>query len=333
MHRKNPREHHCDVSQCINCGQCTKHCSFLTKYDIDISDTEKLEKLAYHCFLCGKCTEVCPMGIDGREIILRMRQKQVQEQGGKLKDKAYLGIVLEKGNYIFKNYRSAKKSNKAVFFPGCNFLGYYPKTCAYISQKLQEQGISTVYDCCGKPIAELGLQNKEAKNIQNIENTLAKQGVQELIVACPNCYDFLKPKLRLKVRSIYDVLQEFGWGNPIEEAITIFAPCSDREKHELYAQIRPFLKQEASFIEQVQCCGLGGCAGIKERTLANIMSQSMKDIVGDSTLHVYCATCAGKFSAQGIPNVVHVLPQILGIEEVPQIKSAFINRALHLMKA
>ena len=47
-----------DVSECIHCHVCQKHCEFLKKYGIDIGDTEKLKELSYHCFLCGKCTDV-----------------------------------------------------------------------------------------------------------------------------------------------------------------------------------------------------------------------------------------------------------------------------------
>ena len=34
----------------------------LKKYDLTIGDIEKLSRLAYHCFLCGKCSKVCPQG-------------------------------------------------------------------------------------------------------------------------------------------------------------------------------------------------------------------------------------------------------------------------------
>lgn len=71
-----------DGDKCIHCHLCQKHCSFLTKYGVDIGDTAKLRALAYHCFLCGKCSEVCPIGIDGRGIILDMRRAQVEESGG-----------------------------------------------------------------------------------------------------------------------------------------------------------------------------------------------------------------------------------------------------------
>ena len=43
------------VTGCTHCGVCTENCEFLKKYDLTIGDTEKLSKMAYHCFLCGKC--------------------------------------------------------------------------------------------------------------------------------------------------------------------------------------------------------------------------------------------------------------------------------------
>ena len=35
-----------DVSECIHCHVCQKHCEFLKKYGIDIGDTEKLKELS-----------------------------------------------------------------------------------------------------------------------------------------------------------------------------------------------------------------------------------------------------------------------------------------------
>ena len=51
------------VTGCTHCGVCTENCEFLKKYDLTIGDTEKLSKMAYHCFLCGKCSKVCPQEI------------------------------------------------------------------------------------------------------------------------------------------------------------------------------------------------------------------------------------------------------------------------------
>ena len=68
-----------NVKDCIHCNLCKKNCDFLKKYDMDLEGFSKREDLAYHCFLCGKCNQVCPKDIDGKEIALNMREKNVKE--------------------------------------------------------------------------------------------------------------------------------------------------------------------------------------------------------------------------------------------------------------
>ena len=129
--QKHKVKRHCDPSVCIHCNKCKKNCIFLDKYNIDISNTDRLKELAYHCFLCGRCTEVCPKGIDGREIILRMRQEEVAANNDKLNQKGYGFLLFEKRDYIYKNYKKGKK--KTVLFPGCNYPSFYPNTTKDIS--------------------------------------------------------------------------------------------------------------------------------------------------------------------------------------------------------
>ena len=93
---------HTDFTKCIHCKKCTRHCSFLSKYELTIGDTDKLRPLAYHCFLCGECTRVCPKDIDGRQIILDMRIEEVKKDKYALKQKGYGFLFLEKKNYIYK---------------------------------------------------------------------------------------------------------------------------------------------------------------------------------------------------------------------------------------
>ena len=66
---KNPPE------LCIECGACTKHCEFLTKYDINLLDFSKRKDLAFSCFLCDECYKVCPKDISGNEIALKHREQ------------------------------------------------------------------------------------------------------------------------------------------------------------------------------------------------------------------------------------------------------------------
>lgn len=328
------------VEKCIHCGKCTRNCTFLSKYNIDIGNTEKLKELAYHCFLCGKCSEVCPVGIDGRSVILEMRRNAVAENANKVPEKGYGMLILEKKDYLFRNYRNVNmvkqndefeyiervEQGKSVFFPGCNFPSFYPKTTKKIISLFAEHGIGVVYDCCGKPVAELGLKEQEEKIVNGIEKRLKETGITEVITACPNCYRFLKPRLRsVSVISIYEKLRELGIGKEMEKDINLFLPCPDRKEKELLEQIKFFITGEVDIITEASCCGLGGCASRKEPDLAKGMAERLKK-AGYEEIYTYCASCAGNLTRNGCEKVTHVLTEILETYEKADTLSSFMNR-------
>lgn len=320
-----------DASSCIHCHICQMNCDFLSKYKIDIGDRKQLEELAYHCFLCGRCTQVCPIGIDGREEIMNIRREQSGEKKGNPGKKGYGLLLLEKKDYLFRNYRNC--NGKTVLFPGCNFPSFYPETTKKMAKLLGEAaGMGVVYDCCGKPIAELGMEKQEEKIIREMDKRLKKHGITEMVTMCPNCYDFLKPRLSVNVVNIYEKMKELGLGNQIPGGVSVFTPCPDREKKEWLQSIRSFLKEECSVIESVQCCGLGGCAGVKEPELARGMAGKLAEEIAkrkkkdSGLLYVYCASCAGNLARNGCGNVRHVLSEILDVHEKPDTGRSMLNR-------
>ena len=212
-----------DPSACVHCHLCQKNCAFLGKYGIDIGDVCKLEPLAYHCFLCGTCSQVCPKGIDGREIILNIRRRQVRENKGRVKEKGYSMLIKEKKEYLFQNYRNGRY--RSVLFPGCNFPSFYPETTRMLADLLwKKDEVGIIFDCCGKPVAELGMEEDAQKIAERIDHKLQSMQVEELIMVCPNCYAYLKDRLSVKVVMIYDKLRELGIGKEIEEKLRIFPP-------------------------------------------------------------------------------------------------------------
>lgn len=318
-----------DISQCIHCGKCREHCLFLDKYKMDLSEGEKLRELAYHCFLCGRCGQVCPKGIDGREVILQYRRERVEENQGVVPEKGYGMLLREKSSYLFKNYRHA--SAKRILFPGCNFPSLYPETLTKLSRMLEEKaGIGMVLDCCGKPVAELGLEKAKERIIGEIQMALDRYGIEEVVMLCPNCYYFLKPQLRQKVTSIYVVLRELGIGRKIKAGIPLYIPCPDREDEEWVKTLKPFLEEDIKRTEGIQCCGLGGCAGVKEPELAGGPSVILKE-AGCIELYTYCASCCGQFRRNGI-DAKHLLPEILQTGEKPDVAKSLFNRAKWKLK-
>lgn len=309
---------------CMRCKICTKNCSFLEKYDLCIADTEKLRELAYHCFLCGRCTEVCPQGIDGRSEILKLRRESVENAGGKVTEPGYEMLIKEKADYIFRNYSHA--GGRSALFPGCSFPSYYPKTTRKLVELMQEKaGIGVVYDCCGKPIAELGMAEQEEQIIKGINERLREQGIEEVIMLCPNCYAFLENRLSVRVVSIYEKLRELGIGNEILKDIKIFLPCPDRAEKRWLDWMDPFLKGEVETINQIECCGLGGCARAKEPEIARKFADILKD-TGNGELYTYCASCSGNLARNECHNAKHILVELLRSEEAPDTKNGIENR-------
>lgn len=333
---------------CTNCGLCTEACSFLAKYKLTLADREALDKLSYHCFLCGACGQACPEGIDGSPLILAMRQKQVSKNHGKPGESGYGPLLLEKKKYLFQNYSRA--SGKSVLFPGCNFPSLYPETMKKLTELMKEAGIGVAYDCCGKPVYELGLKEETDQIIAGIEEKLKSRGIEEVILLCPNCYAFLKDRIQVKTVSVYEKLAELGileegaFDNP---SWKVFRPCPDRYSGILWKEIEKLCRNPLTPIEGVQCCGLGGCTMGKEpelaagfadevrkqvkhadevRKQANSADDVMKQANYQEGLYVYCASCAGALSRQGIKDVHHILSDLLQVKEEPDVGHSFINR-------
>ena len=319
-----------EVSDCISCGLCTRKCDFLKKYNINLAEFTERKDLAYHCFLCGECERVCPKDIDGKKIALMMRENSVANNGDKIAESGYSMLIKEKVNYKFKNYKPAK--NKPVLFTGCNFPSFYPVATDKISSMFKAFGIDTVYDCCGKPISELGLKKEAQSIIDGINNELEKREVDEVIMLCPNCYYFLKDRLNVKVVNIYGKLKELNIGKIVDNDVKLFMPCPDKNDKEILNDIEDFIKDGEYKIIKSQCCGLGGCASGKEKEISSGFTKDVVRKAGDN-FYVYCASCAGNFRRGGAENVVHILNEILDIDENPEkgIKSV-INRMKCIFK-
>lgn len=317
-----------NVNDCIHCNKCVKKCPFLTKYNMDLQEFSNRENLAYNCFLCKDCKIVCPKDIDGAKISLALRSNYKDKNNI---EKKYKALLFEKKNYIFKNYKHS--NTKSILFPGCNFSSFYPNATKKIANLFEkEYNIGIVFDCCGKPVAELGIKEYEDNIIKNIEKNMELYGIEEIITLCPNCYYFLKPRISVKIVTIYEKIFELGIkvsNMDLPEEINLFLPCPDKEsKHikESILKLIPSFKDSIKEIKDINCCGLGGCAIVNEREIAKEFVDKLKS-KNLENLYVYCATCAGNFNRNKISNIHHLLLDLLNIEENISNKTSLLNRA------
>ena len=344
---------------CISCGRCTKNCAFLKKYEIDLKGLAGRPDLFYSCFLCGRCREVCPMDIDGREIALFGRRQEMERpvaeysstgkrlpgrREEKKPGKVYAGLLWEKDPYRFANYRHG--GTPSLFFPGCNLTGFFPKTVEKLTGFFAERGIGTVYDCCGKPVEELGLSKDGERNLEHLSKRLLKSGCRELILACPNCYYYLRGKLpgEIRLTTVYHKLSELHLGNKLKEVpMPVYLPCPDRKERIFFQDLLPFLPEtaETGTFSGLQCCGLGGCAFLREPELAEELAESAMEAgkaaalpeEQEPVLYTYCASCVSQFQRKGFSGARHLLPMILETEEpLPMGAHPFLHRALQTIK-
>lgn len=316
---------------CIHCGKCTLQCDFLSKYGLDLEGFSHHPELAYHCFLCGTCATRCPKGLDGRAVALEMRRKQVQAVNGKFSRLPEAGrlrpLVWEKKRYLFRTYRLATPG--PALFPGCNFPSFFPKTTRRLIALLRQQaGMGVIMDCCGKPIYELGMARESRRIRAGLTERLRRRGVTTLVVLCPNCYCFLKGRLDIPVVSIYQTLRELNLIHPLSsEHFSLYLPCPDRAGRAFADSLLPLLPGEVEEIQDIQCCGLGGCASAQEPQLARNFGEKLR-AKKLSQIVTYCASCAGGFSRSGCGQVTHLLPALLGVDEIPPTGGiSLINRA------
>lgn len=305
------------ADECIHCSACTKKCSFLTKYEIDLGEFVKNPSLAKSCFMCDSCLRACPLDLDGAEVAIAHRE----DLGG------YGAVKFMKSPYKFRN--NSKIKSKDVLMFGCAFPGHYPETTKYLID-LFEGKMDFSIDCCGKPLEDSGLISDFEKNLERLKKIYKEKGVERIVTMCPNCFYFFKghmDKLNIEVISIYQKLQEENLLNVIDDEAEIFMPCPDKRTNELLKQIKPFVPNGKVKFRKVMCCGMGGGAKSKEKDLADEMMNKVKSEVKDN-IYTYCASCSASFEKSNVKNVRHILSEILGVKE--KVDLNYFKNALKL---
>lgn len=313
------------LDKCIHCGMCTANCGFLKKYNIEIGNIDILKELSFHCFLCGTCRRVCPEGIDGREVILELRREKTSSEKGRNEIRSAFSATLnEKADYRFRNYKRATEG--AVFFPGCNMPSLFPRTAEFLSQFLyREYGIGTVFECCGKPVAEMGLVPEEQHITDTLRRNLGEHGITEIITACPNCKSYLQDRIDIRITDIYSKLNELGIGKRLKGDKMIYIPCPDREDRAWLKAAAEFVDGKCTVTETVNCCGLGGQASKLEKEAASAFTDILRKEAEGQPVSTYCASCVGAFRRNEY-DVSYLLTEILGISETAETRSSYLNR-------
>jgi len=292
---------------------------------------EKLTQALYTCTTCGRCGEVCPVGINTQRLWPAMRAKMVELGVGPMGAQREIPrIVTEKHNpydqphserfaWVPPEVKVAERA-EIGYFTGCSGAYTAQPMVAGAVRIMHALGIEfTLFGdewCCGFPLFIVGEVELMQQLVRHNVEGLAARGVKHLAVSCPCCMFMLQNHWAYFYGAPlpFDIVHTTQLVKPYIEAgklrltksldatITYHDPCYlSRGTHVVdeprvvLAQIRGVRVVEMPHSRELsRCCGAGG--GIR-RAYPEISIQMARNLmreaeeVGAEILVIDCPAC------------------------------------------
>ena len=191
-----------EVLSCPRCGICIDICQMNTAagiHDIQavyflqsIRNQQVTESITSRCLVCGRCQEVCPVGIhtDYQRIVQReyFRQSQVH-------------------NYSYLNGETPRKA-EVIYFSGC-MSHLTPTITGAMKKILDVAGVDYLHMdedrsvCCGRPMMLAGKGKQASGLVDRNKKSIAGTGAKTLVTSCPICYRFFREEYGLDIRILH----------------------------------------------------------------------------------------------------------------------------------
>ncbi len=295
---------------CTGCGKCARSCGYLQRFGLPGDQAREVLAETFDpdqpflCSLCGLCSEVCPVAIDPAAMFLGLRCARVDEGGGDFRQHRVLTGYERRGGSPLFSWFGLPRGCTTVFFPGCALPGTRARRVIdvykYLSCRIP--GLGLVLDCCTKPSHDLGRIRHFERMFGLLRQGLVEQGVEEVLVACPNCFRIFATHGRgLRVRTIYELLAgDAPPGSGLQGRVTVHDPCGVRQEKAVHSAVRSLVSGTGLAVEEMKhhgtatlCCGEGGAVGFLDRQLAERWGAVRAREAGGRRIITYCAGCTG----------------------------------------
>ena len=281
-----------EVYSCSRCGVCIDACQLnhagiknsQSVYVLkNIRNKNLTDEVLFNCLLCGKCQEVCPVGIDVNDLRITQRIETTLQYNS---------------SYDYLNLKESEaKKTDIVYFAGC-MTHLTPAIKQSMLKILKLSGDNFWFmdenkaPCCGRPLMLAGQFDAAQKLIDNNQKLILASGAKTLVVSCPICYkvfkeDYMMPDVDVKMHTEYILnLVEKGRIKLKQSTQTAVYhdPCELGRGSGMYELPRELLKKSVTLKpmenerEKAYCCG-GSLANMKismdERSV--ISEQAMRE--------------------------------------------------------
>ena len=321
LHILHPRKGFAKVQfySCPGCGVCIdacpmsvkkenlKDCTVYLNRQLRRGNERRIEEISDKCLMCGKCSQVCQVQVDGPQMRLAqrsMRKYGINQHYSRISSEAKLNGL---------------DSGKVLYFAGC-MTHLTPGIIKSVGSLLDKAGANwTMMDpegglCCGRPMLLAGRKEQAREMARINREIIVGSGCDVLLLSCPICYKIFKEKYNL--RGIYVVhhsvfLNELIHSGRLrvkkDEALRLayHDPCELGRGCGIYEPPRLVVSAAGNLVEAAQnkdmsiCCGGSlGSLSLSYEKRKDITLNSLKNLqAGDpDEIVTACPLCQSTFS-------------------------------------
>ena len=263
-----------EVLSCPGCGVCIdacpmsadkanlKDCTVYLNRQIRRGNERRIREISDKCLLCGKCEELCQVGVEGPA--LRIAQREMRQYAV---EPDYAAVDMAA-------LREAASGSKVLYFAGC-MTQLTPAVGKAFESLMHKAGVAYTWMdregglCCGRPMLVAGRRDAAQKLIDRNTELILSSGADTLVLSCPICYRIFTeayhlPGVRVVHYSRYLQGLVLLGRLKLEKSDICYVyhdPCELGRGCGIYAEPRKLLGQAAMIAEAPQTKGESICCG------------------------------------------------------------------------
>ena len=205
------------VYSCPSCGVCIDACP-MSAVKANTRDTtvylnrqikryneRRIEEISDKCLLCGKCTAVCPVGVQGDRLRIAQRSIRKYNISQDYSNIDTNSLKNQLNNFVTteNNLVSDTNNQKVLYFAGC-MTSLTPMIMKSMTSLLKKAGVNYgIMDkdggiCCGRPMLMAGRIDQAMELVAKNTEIIKESGADILLLSCPICYKIFKEKYALE---------------------------------------------------------------------------------------------------------------------------------------